>query len=352
MALYEIQRNNLNAIPTTTYEAQAILERQDLQKHLRAQIDIIAKDTYVITDEYSGWKEEESRIDILAVDKKARLVVVELKRTQRGEYSDLQAIRYAAMISPMTFTQAVTHHQNFLQRQEEGSDGSDAEERILDFLGWDEPKPEDFAQKVRIILASADFTKDLTTAVIWLTTQHNLDISCVRMKPYLLDGNRVIVDVQQVLPLPEAADFLVQMKEKDETIRQHRDKFEVSIDDITSSGLTKRESIHFLCTHLCEKGVSPENIAVAIGKNMDALWRFVEGIVGHDDFIGMALAKYSEIGRAFDEGRYFCSDDELIHFNESTYALWGNWGDPEWAQSMDQLVSEFQDFELRYGMIE
>lgn len=351
MALFEIKTDNMNAIPTTTFEAQAILERQDLQRHLRAQIDIVAKDTYVLTDEYSGWVGNESRIDVLAIDKKARLVVIELKRTQRGEYSDLQAIRYAAMVSPMTFKQAVLHHQSFIQRQEEGSDGSDAEDRILEFLGWDEPKLEDFAQKVRIVLAAADFTKDLTTAVIWLTTQHNLDISCVRMKPYLLDDDRVIVDVQQVLPLPEAADFLVQMKEKDETTRQPREKYEVSIDGITSSDLTKRESIHFLCTNLCNKGVSPERIAEVIGMKIDTLWRFVEGDVGHDDFVVLAQAKYSEIGRAFDEGRYFCFDDQLIHFDGNTYAFWGNWGDPDWSQSMDQLLSEFDDFDINYGTV-
>ena len=41
-------------------------------------------------------------------------------------------------------------------------------EGLLTFLGWEEPNEEGFAQDVRIILVSADFSKELTTAVLWL----------------------------------------------------------------------------------------------------------------------------------------------------------------------------------------
>lgn len=73
---------------------------------------------------------------------------------------------------------------------------------VLDFLGWDEQNEAAFAPGVRIVLVSAEFSKELTTAVLWLN-ESGLDIRCVRMKPYSLDG-RVLLDVQQVIPLPEA----------------------------------------------------------------------------------------------------------------------------------------------------
>lgn len=47
------------------------------------------------------------RIDLLCLDKQASLVVVELKRTDDGGHMELQAIRYAAMISPMTFSEMI-----------------------------------------------------------------------------------------------------------------------------------------------------------------------------------------------------------------------------------------------------
>lgn len=41
---------------------------------------------------------------------------------------------------------------------------------------------------------------------------------CIRLKPFSLDG-RVIVDVQQLIPLPEAAEYQVRVREKQERER-------------------------------------------------------------------------------------------------------------------------------------
>jgi hypothetical protein len=41
------------------------------------------------------------------------------------------------------------------------------------------------------------------------------------MRPYD-DGNRLLLDVQQVIPLPEAADYQVQVREKEQRGRQER----------------------------------------------------------------------------------------------------------------------------------
>jgi hypothetical protein len=83
---------------------------------------------------------------------------------------------------------------------------------MLEFLGWDEPDEDLFGQDVRIVLASAEFSKELTSSVLWLI-DHAIDIRCVRLKPYTLEG-RVIVDVQQIIPLPEARDYVVQVRDK------------------------------------------------------------------------------------------------------------------------------------------
>jgi hypothetical protein len=73
---------------------------------------------------------------------------------------------------------------------------------------------------VRIILVSADFSKELTTSVMWLN-ERDLDIRCIRIKPYK-DNGRVLIDVQQVIPLPEAAEYQIQIREKEQKGRQDR----------------------------------------------------------------------------------------------------------------------------------
>jgi hypothetical protein len=80
---------------------------------------------------------------------------------------------------------------------------------------------EKFAADTRIILAAADFSKELTTSVMWLVDRA-IDIRCVRLKPYKLAEGPVLLDVQQLIPLPEAATFQTQIGVKRQAERQDR----------------------------------------------------------------------------------------------------------------------------------
>lgn len=51
---------------------------------------------------------------------------------------------------------------------------------------------------------SRDVDSAITTAVLWLDEQ-GLDLRCVRLQAYL-PGERGIFDIQQLMPLPQAAD--------------------------------------------------------------------------------------------------------------------------------------------------
>lgn len=168
----------------------------------------------VIAEEFGEWDESRRRIDLLGIDENANLVVIELKRGEDGEHMELQAIRYAAMVSGMTFARAVQVYQSFLDST---CAGQNAQAKLLEFLGWEEPREDNFAQDVRIVLVSADFSKELTTSVLWLN-ERNLDIRCVRVKPYAND-EQTLVDVQQVVPLPEAEDYMIQVREKEQAQR-------------------------------------------------------------------------------------------------------------------------------------
>lgn len=201
MAIYEISKNELRRLVEGDFHTSGLKERSDLQRLLRTQIDAIADDLYILTEEFSDWEESKRRIDLLALDRSAKLVVVELKRTNDGSYMELQALRYAAMVSTMTFERAVQIHSDFLRGINEDPDK--AQSRILEFLDWDEADPESFAIETRIILVAADFGKELTTAVMWLN-ERDLDITCVRIKPYR-DGNHTFIDIQQIIPFLKRA---------------------------------------------------------------------------------------------------------------------------------------------------
>jgi RecB family endonuclease NucS len=217
MSIYEITPEEIIPFEATSFEELKLWERQDLQRLLKAHIDVVCPHILVIAEGFREWEESRREIDLLAVDKDANLVVIELKRTVDAGHAELQAIRYAAMVSTMTFERAIEVYADYLR-----ADGSTAEGKLLEFLDWVERDEDRFAQDVRIVLVAADFSRELTTSVMWLN-QRDLDIRCVRMQPYR-DGQRVLLDVQQVIPLPEAQDYIVRIREK--AVRERQDRFE------------------------------------------------------------------------------------------------------------------------------
>jgi hypothetical protein len=72
----------------------------------------------------TGWIVGDGLI-FLGLDKDANLVVIELKRTDDGGHMELQSIRYAAMVSQMTFDQAVEAYTTYLQGQRREEDARD-----------------------------------------------------------------------------------------------------------------------------------------------------------------------------------------------------------------------------------
>lgn len=209
MPVFRLTSQSIEPLPATSFAANGVRERADLQRLLRANIAVVADDVLVIAEEFAEWDDSKRRIDLLALDHDANLVVIELKRDDEGGHMELQAIRYAAMVSSMTFERAAEVFQAFLDSREPDRD---ARGKLLEFLGWDEPREEEFGRDVRIILVAADFSKEVTTAVLWLN-ERDLDIRCVRLKPYVL-GSEVVIDAQQVVPLPEAEEYQVRVREK------------------------------------------------------------------------------------------------------------------------------------------
>lgn len=221
MAIFEITRERMTALAETSFDVEGIYERNDLQRHLKQDISVLSNDLMVISEEYGDWHDSNRRIDLLCIDIQANIVVVEIKRTSDGSHMELQAIRYAAMLSTMTFKQLIDAHSSYVRSL--GQTHEEAEAAVLAFLRWAEPNEDDFAGEVRIILAAADFSKEITTSVMWLN-DHDIDIRCIRLKPYRLPDGRVLLDVQQIIPLPEAADFQTKIRAKEQAERGRREE--------------------------------------------------------------------------------------------------------------------------------
>ena len=117
MPLYRVAKEKLEAVKQTSFIDEKFFERRDLQRLLKADISVIGDDLMVIAEEFGEWDESSRRIDLLCSDKQARLVVVEIKRTEDGGHMELQAIRYAAMVSSMTLDQTIAAYARSLRQE-------------------------------------------------------------------------------------------------------------------------------------------------------------------------------------------------------------------------------------------
>lgn len=341
MPIFVVGDGTIQQLTETTFAQESMLERRDLQRLLRSHISAIARDTLVVAEEFDQWQESGRRIDLLAIDRDANVVVIELKRDEEGGHMELQALRYAAMISTLTYAKVVDIYAKFLRAHEIEVD---AEKQLLDFLDWDEPRETEFNQKVRIVLASADFSKEITSTVMWLNG-YGLDIRCVRIKPYRLDTH-VLLDVQQIIPLPEATEYQVRIQEKVQVERAAKatskdyTRFDVTIDGVTYVRQAKNHTMMRVLRHLCAIGVRPEEIQRVLGEIHGNLWMSVDGDVDAETFRAMMAAQRASEGRVYEPSRHFTADDTLVHANGRTYAIAAGWGTNVFA-ALDRVNEAF-----------
>lgn len=279
--LYDMTSGSLTAVTKTSFQAEKVLERTHLQAAVRDHISVLGDDLLVIAEEFGDFEATHRRIDLLCIDKSARLVVVELKRTEDGGHMELQALRYSAMVSVMTFDELVkTYATHRAKVSAAESDSDEARTHLLDWLDEFEDDPV-IPRQVGIILAAADFSQEVTTTVLWLNEFYGMDIRCVRLAPYKLDG-RLLLDVQQVIPLPEAAELTVKLKKREAAVKKAAEsskdftKFVVKWPGGESAPLEKRHAMLRMVKAVLEQG---NNCAAVAALLPPSKFRAIDGPV-------------------------------------------------------------------------
>lgn len=340
MALYRIENNKIIPIDATSFDQQKLRERNDLQRMIKERSDMIAADLLIVAEEFGDWSESRSRIDLLAIDKSANLVVIELKRTEDGGYMELQALRYAAMISTLTFDKLIPIYQEYMDKNNiEGN----AENKLLEFLVWDEQDDDKFAQDVKIILVSANFSKELTTSVMWLVNEYELDIRCVRMTPYNKQGE-IIIDAQTIIPLPEASGYQIQIREKKQKEREaransgHRDHGRVNLyynGNISYQGFKKSDI-----------GL---NVLLTL-KNHKILDREAFQFLKSDRSCSFELLKTKEEVTETEKkyGKYRVNLPPELQFEEKDYYVARNWGRTGSEKFKEVIEKKFPKIKIEF----
>lgn len=286
------------------------------------------------------------RIDLLALDKSGRLVVIEIKRTDDGGHMELQSIRYAAMVSSMEFTEVLEAYSAHCakNRPQENVDARGDMESFLEMAeGAEDPA---ISTDVRIILVSADFGREITTAVLWLNGFEGMDIRCVRLVPYEVDG-KMLLDIQQVLPLPEAADYQVRLRKKDaarERARRESGKdytrYHIIVDGTELLDQNKRNAMRVMIEQLSKHGASLSQIHSLVPKRMKVLM----GRFTHGDQLEGALRKDDP---RIDLKRWFTQYPFVDEVAGHTYVLSKMWG-AQTGSKLAELAQAFPDTKVTF----
>ena len=251
--MFQVNRseNRITKLEAKSFSTLNLREREHLQEWLANQPDALGEELLIIQKEFDGFADTRERLDLLALDKDGRLVVIENKLDDSGRDVTWQALKYTAYVSGMTKAQIVDIYQQYLDRY---CGGGNAVANICEFL-----EEEELDEVVlnpgndqRMMFIAANFRKEVTSTVLWLR-EHRIDARCFKVVPYLF-GEELFVDIQPVIPTPEAADFMIGMAEKETEARgaqgeqknRHklrRDYWDVTLDALKEAGGTLYQNI-------------------------------------------------------------------------------------------------------------
>ncbi len=192
-----------------TFKSLNLKERQDLQEWIANEPSSLGEDLMIIQKEFAGFADTKERLDLLALDKKGNLVIIENKLDDSGKDVTWQALKYASYCSSLSKQDIINIYQAYL-----GASGN-AVESLCEFYDGreiDDIELNKGTTGIRIFLVAANFHKEVTSTVLWLHN-YNLRITCFKVTPFTYNG-QLFVDFDQIIPIKDAEDYTIKIANK------------------------------------------------------------------------------------------------------------------------------------------
>lgn len=201
---------------------QAGYTENEVRDLVASEIGNFFPDLKTIATEFSRWEDSSRRVDILAIDSNGNLCVIEFKRDNDAAHAELQALRYAAMLSVLSIKDLVHAGFNYRKKADTAISEETWKTELLDFLGETNLEEIELPAVPRIILVSSQFNKEITTTVLWLNKQFGtseedgsgVNIMCVEVGVYEVNGQRML-HFDQIIPIPQAEEYQVKARAKE-----------------------------------------------------------------------------------------------------------------------------------------
>ena len=213
--------NRINPLEVKRFTDLGFTERKHLQEWLENYPQALSQgegdELLIIQKEFDGFDDTRERLDLLAIDKEGNLVIIENKLDDSGRDVVWQALKYASYCANLKKQQVVEIFQRYLNQkaQLEGAEPANAEKVLLEFLLADDLQSVQLntLKSQRLILVAAHYRKEVTNTVLWLS-QFGVICQCFKVTPYQA-GTELFLNVEQIIPTPEAADFMIGMMAKE-----------------------------------------------------------------------------------------------------------------------------------------
>lgn len=213
MYILDQDNNSLIEAPSNSFSSLNLKERQHLQEWIAKQPNVLGEELLIIQKEFDGFSGTQERLDLLALDKKGNLVVIENKLDDSGKDVTWQAIKYASYCSSLSQDDILNIYSDYLQKYT-GESNPMPKANILSFMemnDWDEIELNN-ENTQRIIFVAANFRKEITSSVLWLRG-FGIDASCVKVSLNTVEG-MVVVDFDVIIPIVDAEDYTIKMAQK------------------------------------------------------------------------------------------------------------------------------------------
>lgn len=222
--MYRIDRanNRIEPLAEKSFADLGFSERQHLQEWLAHTPQALGEDLLIIQKEFDGFDDTRERLDLLALDKDGRIVVIENKLDDSGRDVVWQALKYASYCSGLKKDQILEIFQQHLNRHH---GGGDARQLLREFFNGQEIEELKLnpGNEQRVILVAANFRKEVTSTALWLLG-YNVRLQCFKVTPFER-GEEFFLNVDQIIPTPEVATYMIGLAEKEAS--QQSDEAEV-----------------------------------------------------------------------------------------------------------------------------
>lgn len=206
MFLIDTQSKKAVSLERKTFSALNLSERNDLQEWITGNPNILGENLLIIQKEFDGFLNTNERLDLLALDERGKLVIIENKLDDSGKDVVWQALKYVSYCATLTEGKICDIYQQYL-----GNNGI-AAEKIAEFYDEQDIRLNPANNGQRIILVAANFRKEVTSTVLWLYN-YGIDITCIKVTPYK-DNDKLYLDVERILPIQDIGDYQIRVAEK------------------------------------------------------------------------------------------------------------------------------------------